>query len=283
MSRVFLTLMTSAGNEENLKEIIEPIKSYLDGVIVVFHNPVGDDAGAKYLESVKGAGKIIYRDWIFRHDISQSETLWTGVLEEGDYGIICDTLERPAIEFVSEIKTFWQPQMEINDTDCIYYFGKAYLFKYNENMYYSGSPHWALRGVMNGVEVCRGFPDESKMRLNVRPIKRTDPFGFIDHYLKYYLYPAGSNHCLLGLEKNGDPKILFPQREHQRLEFRKELKKRGIPLTVEGVKELFKNPLDETMRKFVNGELILNNFYQYHVLDNKNITDNHDFKSIIKI
>jgi hypothetical protein len=129
--RLWLTLMTAAGNEENLRELCDPILQYLDGIVAVVHRPCDGDPGLAYLESVKGAGKVIVRDWIQRHDISQSETLWAGVIQEDDLVLTCDTLERPAAPFVAQIRPGMDAEMRTQGWDCLYYYGKAYLFRYN--------------------------------------------------------------------------------------------------------------------------------------------------------
>lgn len=282
--KLWLIGMTAAGNEENLREMISPIVEWLDGVIFTFHYPVCEDEGSRYLESVKGEGKVIYRDWIWRHDISQSETLWAGIIQEGDLVITCDTLERPAAGFVSRIKGDVLDMMESSNLDCIAYYGKAFVFRYNEGMRFVGSPHWGLQGVHAAMELSHVYPDERMVRLNVRPQKRKDPFHFVSHYLGYYVsYPAGSNHCLLGLEKNGDPSQLFGPRENRRLEFRRMLRVMGVPLTVAGVKELMRNPLDSRLLWFFNEEKILNDAYRHLQLGRTDFVDNHDWKDMITI
>ncbi len=282
--KLWLVGMTAQGNEENLREMIAPIVEWLDGVIFTFHNPVNGDKGAEYLESVKGDGKVIYRDWVWRHDYSANETLFAGLIQEGDLVITCDTLERPAAKFVSRIKTDILALMNEASLDCLYYYGKAFVFRYNEGMRFAGSPHWMLQGVQNAVEMSGLYPDEREVRLNVRPIKRPSRFHFVGHYLGYYVsYPPGSNHCLLGLEKNGNPQNLFAPREIRRLEFRRLLRSKGIPLTVDGVKGLMKKELDTEIKEYFNSEKILNDAYRYLQLGREDFADDHDWKNMITI
>jgi len=282
--KLWLVGMTAAGNEENLREMISPIVEWLDGVIFTFHNPVNGDKGAEYLESVKGDGKVIYRDWVWRHDYSANETLFAGLIQEGDLVITCDTLERPAAKFVSGIKGHIVALMDAAGLDCLYYYGKAFVFRYNESMRFAGSPHWGLRGVTNGIEISDVYPDEREVRLNVRPQKRPSKFHFVGHYLGYYVsYPPGSNHCLLGLEKNGDPAQLFGPRETRRLEFRRLLREKGIPLTVDGVKGLMQKELDTDIKTFFNSEKILNDAYRHFRLGREDFADDHDWKNMISI
>ena len=283
--RLFLTSMSTGGNVDNITEMVEPILPYLDGIIWVLHHCATDDPGAQYLESVKGAGKVIYRFWPGRHHVSMNDTLYTGLMEEGDLFLYCDALERPMLPFVSRIKSEIAFTMEEADLDVIAYFGKPFLMRYRETMEYRGSPHWGLYGWNNrGIEWSTIEPDESKVRLNTRPLKRPNVWGWVDHYLKYYVaYPAGSNHCLLGLEKNGDPNKLFPIREARRLEFRRYLKSKGVPLTVDGVRAWLLLGPDEEGKRFVREEKILNDAYRRYILNDTTLVDNHDFKDMVPI
>ncbi len=271
--RLFLIFITNAGNEENLRELIEPIKEHLDGIVAVFHHP--KDSGADYLESVKGAGKVIYRDWVNRFDYSLNECLFAGIIEEGDIVVKTDVLERPAAPFVSIIKDTIHPGMISQGLDCLYYYGKDYVYIYNELMQYQGSPHTGLRGTKKAIEISSHYPNEADVRLNVRPLKRTDPLNWVAHYLKYYLYPAGSNQCLLGLEKQGDPAKLFGPREERRLAFRREMRRRGFPMTVDGAKAILAAPLDHVMKGFINGDKIVNDSYRLFVLKDETVVDTH--------
>ncbi len=49
MSKLYLCTMTSAGNEANLRAMVEPIAPVFDGVIATFHYPT--DEGATYVIS----------------------------------------------------------------------------------------------------------------------------------------------------------------------------------------------------------------------------------------
>ncbi len=271
-------------NLRELEEIIEPIKRYLDGLIVTLHT---NDRFTKsdlsfYLEQNKGEGEIIYRKWVNRHDISMNEFLWCGAMDEDSYCILVDTLERPILSFVSEIKYNIIPSMQVAGVDCLIYASKPYIFKFSERLKFVGSPHWGLQGCEKYADFTQTIPDESLVRLNVRDQKRK-PFDFVEKYLSYYLYPEGSNHCLLGLEKNGNVNDLFPIREQRRLNFRKALKQRGYPLSVKGIYTLIYNGLDKEMKSYFNEEKILNDYYRLIFEKREDFKDDHDFKNMIRI
>jgi hypothetical protein len=282
--RLWYCSMCNAGSMDILAEKMPPILPYLDGLVWVVHNPCENDPGRAYLEANKGAGKIITRDFVYRHAYSMNETLFAGVIEEGDLVMWTELLEYPPASFVSQIKTQINRLMLENDIDCLYYYGKPYIFRYSEDMEYTGVLHYGFKGARRPYEFSQSVPDESKVRMNMRPVKRTDPLNWVNHYLKYYVeYPKGGNQCLLGLEKNGDPAILFPPREDRRIKFRAALRAKGIPRTVAGVMKMLKEGLPEDMKSFFREEKILCDVYRLHVLGDKTIKDDHDLKDLVKI
>lgn len=267
VSRLWLTCMSGETSAENAVEMVEPILSWLDGVIWVLNDVPPDAPSARYLESVKGAGRIIHRVWPRgRHHVAMNDTLYCGPAEDGDLMLYSDDLERPRLPFVSRIQTEIAPMMEESDVDVVFYHGKPFLFRYRETLEYRNSPHWSLQGWNGrGIEWAKIEPDESQVRLNVRPTKRTGPeHHWCLHYARYWIeYPAGSNHALLGLEKQGDPQALFPARETRRLEFRREMRRRGVPLTVDGLKQLLSAPLDDTLKTHLRAEKTLSDVYHF--------------------
>ncbi len=226
------------------------------------------------------------RDWVARHDHSANEILFAGVIQEGDLVLALDTLERCPVGFAAHIKDYWHPKVMVDrGIDCLYYYGKAYLFVYNEFMRYHGSPHWQLVGAQTAADLAQQFPDEQSIRVNVRPLKRKDPFHWVGHYLKYWVaYPAGSNHALLGLEKQirpGGPNLqhLFGERDTRRLDFRREVKRRGFPLTVEGVRAMFEEAhikgIDDVLKEHLNKEKTLNDAWRLWILKDETVVDDH--------
>lgn len=280
-SKLWLTCMSSGPSPENAIEMIEPLTDLIDGIIWVLHDTPTDSPVARYLETVKGAGRIIHRPWPARHWHSMNETLFTGLIEEGDIVCWADDLERPAASFLKRVKTEIEPFMAETQTDCIFYYGKSYLFRYYETLQYHNSPHWSLHGYPGrAIEWANIQPNEREVRLNVRPEKRkSDPFHWVGHYAKYFVsYPAGSNTVALGLDHfpPGDRNEQFAIRERQRLEFRFLMKRRGFPLNNDGLKALLSQPLDPEVRGFLEGEKILSDYYHYVILGDDTVMDSHD-------
>lgn len=283
--RLFLTSMSGTSSSENPTEMIEPIYNLLDGVIWVLNDVPVDSPSARYLESVKGAGKIIHRCWSRgRHHHCMNDSLYCGPMEEGDFYLYCDDLERPAREFVSRIKTEIIPMMDESDLDVIAYFGKPYLIRYRETLEYRNSPHWSLHGWNGrGIEWNTIENNERLVRLNVRPEKRkNEPYHWVRHYAKYMIeYPAGCNHAALGIEQYAEPgedlNHAFARREAARLEFRREVRRRGYPVTLDGVKSMLLNEteLDDKMVVMLNSEKVLSDYYHFLHGCNDQLKDTH--------
>lgn len=279
--------MSSRGSLEDLKELLDPIHSFFDGVVWVLHDAAGSEE-EKYLNSIKGCGRIINYHYHQRHDQSRNQYLWCGPIKNGDWVCQCDLLERISPNFAEEINKMID-FLKSYRSNAAYFEGKVILYEYHESLIFRGSPHEGLirmDGNMRPIQLTSDYKG-SKPRINVRPIKRPDPFGWVDHYMKYYLFPYGSNHCLLGLEKTYKTHEslvqAFNTREQKRLDFLSYLDNNNIPRTTEAVKILFKRPIGGTLLEFVNSELILNDFYRYHVLGHRDLIDEHNHNNLYQI
>ena len=289
--RIWLTGITSSGKEAILKQGLSPVLEFFHGLIWTFHNPTDeskkatDDPGYQFLEANKGLGRIILRDWVQRHDVSMNETLWAGIIQEGDLVVVVDTEEFMNPRFCSILSTEVNKFMEDGELDALTLYWKTVVFRYKESIQYVGSPHWGLTGINRCVELSKIYQDEASVRKNMRPVFRTDPFQFVDHYARYYLYPFGSNTLCLGLEQNeGDKKDLFQELETNRLEFKKQLKKAGYPLTTDGILSMMKNSARlKEFTRFIEKSKELNDFYRLHILDRKDFKDDHDFKDMVNV
>ena len=265
--------MTTVGELNNLKEMIEPVKKYFDGLVFTFHGREAMlDPAALYLEDNKGAGSIIYAKWCERHAYSQNHFLYQGPMQNGDIFILLDSMERVSEEFCKDHLPKLLAYMDENNVACMLNYGKGFIFRYNEMLEFRGSPHWYptnLDGQQANTQL------EKNLFWNVRAEKR-DKFHWVGHYAKYmFTYPAGSNHALLGLEKQGDPQKLFPRREALRLQFREEARKRGFALTMDGLRAMLSQPLDDHMKFFLNNEKTWNDFYRHVIEKDETVVDSH--------
>ncbi len=289
--RLFLTSMSSDVSAENATEQLEPILPYIDGVVYVLQSVSPEAPSARYLETVKGAGRVVHRPYTTRHWQGMNDTLFTGLIEEGDLVLWVDALERAATPFVSRVKTEIGPMMTEADVGCLFYYGKAYLFPYRETLEYRNTPHWSLHGWGGrAIEWSQIEPDEKQVRINARPIKRGPGSGhhFCLHYSAYWVaQPAGSNTAALGIEQYARPgedhNTAFARRETQRLAFRQELRRRGVPLTLDALKILLAGPMDDTLTAYVRGDKVLSDLYWYLRGRASELRDTHSPKDAIPI
>jgi hypothetical protein len=279
MNKIWLVFMTGPGKEQDLRELCEPILPYIHGIVAVFHTP--SDAGATYLESVKGAGEIIYTKFCRRHSFSRNHYLWSGPIKEGDWCLQLDDLERTPSSFVSRVSDLIQ-QFEGNGINTAFYFNKPFIYQYHDSLEFVGSPHEGLHrhdGQMRAVELSNYYPTETEIRYSIRHLKRPDPYHWVGHYAKYMLYPQ-SNHGLLGLADRGDPSVLYPIRERNRQVFLSEMRARGHPTTVDGLNALFAEPLDDKLRLLINLDKVWQDYYRYYVLGDLEVKDEHLWTSL---
>lgn len=282
MSRVFLSLLAGPGSYVDLDELWTPIKDHFDGICAVYFGNQ-DDIEAKYLEAAKGEGRIIYLPYVGRHDLARNVALHCGVIQNDEIVVVTDTLERPSPVFCRDVGNLLSGQVNI-----LFFFGKPLAFRYHESLTYVGSPHENLRrqdGQMCAIDLAYGWGedkiDEAAIRANVRPQKR-DKYHFVNHFARYMLFPWGSNHALLGLEKNGDPTKLFPIRETKRLEFREEMRRRGYSVDLQGLKKMLSGPIDARLRDLIQGDKVWSDWYWYYIKGRKDVVCGHDDRDMIK-
>lgn len=277
-NKTWLCGITNEGNEQNLKELIDPIKDYFDGLVWTFHYPKDD--GAEYLESVKGDGKIIYTDWLGRYDFPRNHYLFSNVIREGDWFFNIDSEERLSPEFMQN----WSSHKEIfenNGIDGLYYEGKFMAFKLNEWMYWKNSIHEMLSGCNRAIDL-HGHEvfDSTPIRVNLRSEKRGE-FDFVKQALRYYL-TKGSIHVQLACEDNPD---LIKKRHLARIEFRNHLMLNNIDVNNvdEVIDFICSDDLDEVTKKIINFEKYVNDVYRYYKLELKDFKQDFDFNNLITV
>lgn len=281
--KIWFAGISGPGSLENLKELLEPIKQYFEGIVWVLHDSVGH-AEDTYLQNINA--DVIHYHYNQRHNESRNQYLWNGPIQQDDWVCTCDDLERVVPAFAKDLHNLID-LLEAARVTTVYYYGKVLLFKYHESCRFDGTPHESFRrqdGSGVSLELSANFPDEKDIRVNMRPVKRTDPFHWVDHYCRYMLFPWGSNHSLLGLEnRSTNVTQAFQIRESKRLGFIAEIRKRGYTVDLNGLRAMLSVPLDATMKKFLNEEKVWQDFYRYHILDDKKVQDEHSWTSMIKL
>ncbi len=273
--------MAGPGELENIQELVEPIKSYIRGVCAIIHDSDEFDEGASYLLKVNnelGAGNVIFGAFVQRHDHSRNRILYETGMKEGDWYIQTDCLERPKSEFLQKVPDIINSNP---DLAALFYYGKPYLIKFQESLFYKGNPHESLQGIKGQkVEYSQYEPNEKIVRENVRPLKRPDKFGWVRHYARYHLYPD-SNQCLLGAEHRGDIGKIFHEREIIRKRFISELDLYTYSKDVEGmIKMLYDRRDDPVIKDSINKEKIIQDVFRLYVLEDWSVIDEHKWKTV---
>ena len=283
--KLWLTGMTSAGNGDHLKELIEPIKEYFDGLIWVYHDDQKEfqadqhlDSGLRYLYDNKRDGEIIRSRWCNRFDFSRNIGLYQGPIKYGDWFLVIDTMERMHIDFALQIRDLIQ-RFDKNEINGVYCRNKHLLFKYNENTSFVHNPHCGVKGVTKSIEISSLPFWKEEYWQNVRSLHR-DKYEFIDHNLKYYLFP-NTNHLVLNCESDQQ---FIVRRYMIRNEFFQELLKLGIDIQdFKAVKDyIVTGDLTETTKSCISEEKYLNDVYRFYRLNQKDIQEDFDFENLVK-
>lgn len=280
MNKIVLCGMSGHTDEDfqNLIEIIEPIKDRINKIVWTINysniNNIYNLDSNTLFSKLKNSYNIyfVFNQWMFRSDFARNSYLFSGHIKHGDICINIDTLERLKPEFFNNFDNLIQ-LMTQNQIDGFVLHNKRFLFIYNDYLEHRGNPHEGIQGLQRVGELTNIdlYKNSEDYFGNVRSEKR-DPYHFVDGFIKYYYLHPNSNHCLLGCE---DDQELFRKREHLRRLFRlycsQELK---LDFTIESLKNyMLNNDLDDFMKKAFNQEKILNDFYRYHKLNDRNFKD----------
>ena len=289
--KIWLTGMTNAGNGQHLEELIEPIKKYFDGFVWVYHDQndftakepedrwawLYDD-GYNYLAKLTNS-KVILAPWCNRTDFSRNIGLYHGPIKYGDWFMTIDTLERMHEDFAKQLPELIQ-RFDRNGIDGVFLRNKHFLFKFNEQTAYIQNPHSGVSGINQSLEITSLPFWKDEYWQNVRHLHR-DKHAFIDHNLKYYLFP-NTNHLVLACEN--DPEFI-KLRYQVRSKFLNELDGLNIDIqNFEEVKEyLIKGEYTDGVKSCVATEKYLNDVYRFYVNQDKEIKDDFNFNDLVKV
>ncbi len=282
--KLWLTGVTNKGNAHHLKELVDPILEYFDGLVWVFHTDdddpfAGNDKGFRYLNENKKNGKIIISKWCNRLDFSRNIGLYHGPIKYGDWFLTIDTLERMHVDFAKQLPELIQ-RFDRNGIDGVYCRNKHFLFKFNEATAYVHNPHSGVAGVRQSLEITTLPFWRDEFWVNVRSQHR-DKYEFVDHNLKYYLFP-NTNHLVLKCEHDHE----FIKRRYMiRAEFFRELLTLGVDIQdFQSVKDyIVSGDLSDVAKKCIAEEKYLNDIYRFYRLGKQDIEDDFDFDNLIKV
>lgn len=287
MIKPYLVFMAGPNSLEDIIELISSIKNYIRGINCLLHDLDEFSEEAEYILKVNnelGAGNVIFGTYVGDHSHSRNRILKECKFKTGDRIVSLDLLERIPVEFANQFDSLFL-QLEQNEIDVANFYAKPYLILYREDMLYIGTPHESLISInvlgreLKRIELNQYFPDENKVRINMRPIKR-DKFNHIEHYIRYILQP-NSNQNMLGIEHRGGREELIKQEKHrENIVFL--LDACEFPRNIEGMKKLLQgNTFCKAIRDAINENGWINNFYRYHTLgEREGIVDTHDWSKL---
>jgi len=274
MSKVFLIGMTY-NQVDNIRELTDPIWKEIDGLYFVDHGST--DGTRELLEERKGSGKILDEVWCNAHDYSLNHILLKCGIEPGSWIVHRDSMERFNPDFAKKLKEYilaW----DFNGVRTIYNYNKFFAAKYNDSLYFVGSPHQGIQGAQQKAIDLKRFHDETKKEWTWR-IFDGEPGGRpvdnkIDHEAKYLWCYGRSNHLLLNNEDNYDQYLYL---DSIRLHVRDTARLHGFPMTLDGMKQFMEwgtsEERDEQTRRniknWINGSHVYRNFYRKHILCHK--------------
>lgn len=277
MNKIYIGIITQ-NQKKNIEELTT-ISHYFDGLAAVDH--FSDDGTYEVLKNKCGAGFVEQIPYYGHHGHSMSHFLLHPKIKIGNWIILCDSSERISESFACNIRPFVK-MLENNKINTVYNYSKVLLFKVFPHQSVQNTPHFSILGLRPNfvsIEKSGWFNSEKDYFYSLRNEQR-GKYDFIDHFMKYYLQ-VHSNHNLLGLENFGNPAELFPILEQQRIDFLLYLQELGINNDVNSLKSYLvdTNLLPDKIKYFINNNLILNQFYRYHVLND--LTVSPDIKSPI--
>ena len=285
--KLWLTGMTNAGNGNHLKELIEPIKKYFDGMVWVYHtdpfeqskNKDLEDEGYQYLSENCEDNELICVPWCNRTDFSRNIGLYHGPIKYGDWFMTIDTLERMHLDFAEQLPDLVK-RFDENLIDGVFCRNKHFLFKFNERTAYVHNPHSGVSGITNSLEISSLPFWKDEYWQNVRHLHR-DKHEFVDHNLKYYLFP-NTNHLILKCEHDRD---FINRRYTIRKKFFDELAKIELDIQdFEAVKNyIITGDLTDAVKQCIREEKYLNDVYRFYKVGDKDIDDDFDFNNLVPV
>lgn len=279
MSKVFIGIITQ-DQKQNIEELTS-VYRWFDGLAAVDH--FSTDGTYDILMERAKSGFVERIPYWGSHSHSMNHFLLNPKIELGDWILLRDSSERVAESFAKDIRNFIAV-MEAQNIATIYQYSKLLLFRRAPHQFFHSTPHWGFQGARQNtiqIEKMNWFKTDEDYCYSVRN-KNRDSRHFVGAYLRYYLL-TDSNHPMLAIDKAEAEGITYADREMRRILFLQYLRNKNIPATVDGVKELMSQAMDDECKNFFRKEKILNDTFREFQLKDSSFPDNHDHKNLVAI
>jgi hypothetical protein len=266
MNRLFICGITCGSEIDKIKELVEKTKDYVDGYVwTVDSLSIGSVELIDFLEANKKAGKIVSFPWSNQHDMQAQMWLTSGALKDSDYVWMFDSSECPTEDWLKCIRQNIE-DMEKNKIGAVYCSNRPYLFKWQDTLYFHGTPHWGLFGFWDvGTNI---IPEDRKSNFIINKRDLNPAKHYQEHDTKYYLY-GRSNIIPAFYGKYGQKKVEL--HDALRIMFRGYLKKNFGEASLKTLDALFAiQPKDWVDGDFVTDmiemEFCLSEYYRKTIL-----------------
>ena len=265
--KLWLGLITSDKEFDNIAELTEGIWPYFDGLCAVVHKQGGDDSVSKILNDRKKQGFVVEREYLHHNSHSMNEWLFNERIKPLDMCVLRDSSERLNVDFAKNLRLI-AADMLSNNIWNVAQRSKLLMFRRWFNQQFVNGLHWGLSGLYGptiAIEKMYQFQDDKTCAYSVRGEQRP-PTHRYDHEVKYLLeYGMNGNHLALFHQ---DPQELDAA-YWSLFEMMGYLNELGDGMcSVEGLKKVLMSggEISGKMKKWLNNERPFRNFYRFHVL-----------------
>ncbi len=198
--KIWLCLITSDLEPENIDELTKDIWHRFDGICAVVHKQGGDDRILQILDARKKDGFVKERAWVAHHGHSMNEWLFDKRIEQGDVCVIRDSLERLNPQFAQNL-SYIVDELAKKGIWNIWSGGKLLAFRRWSCQQFVNAIHWGLAPTYNKSidvkNISLLYNDDINCAYSIRNQKRPREYQ-VFHEMKYLLdYGCNGNHLQL--------------------------------------------------------------------------------------
>ncbi len=250
--KIWLCLITSDNELENIDEMTKGIWQYFDGICAVIHKQGGNDEVKNLLETRKKEGFVKEVEWNWHHSDSMNFWLHDKKIGLGDIFVNRDSCERLNPQFAQNLR-FIVDELYKNQIWNCYQNGKLLFGRRWFNQCFVNGLHYGLMGLygrsIDIKNINKMYEADENCAYSLRNAKRA-PDHHIYHEIKYLLdYSANSNHLQLYFN---DPSEC-DRKQWELYRFMEYLGIRGVK-GVDGLKKFLtgKKEIDTELKTYLN-------------------------------